>query len=63
MRGFVSVIDIRRHIESLAGFVDESYAKLCSEAHSDEPSNIAMVDAFLKSGDIVILMVLLNRKV
>jgi len=50
------------YIESLARFVDESYAKLSSEAHSDKPSDISMVKAFLESGDIIILMILLNRK-
>lgn len=50
------------YIESLANFVDESYAKLSGEAHSDEPSDISMVKAFLESGDIVILIILLNKK-
>ena len=51
------------YIEALASFIDESYAKLSREAHSDEPSDISMVKAFLESGDIIILIVLLTKKV
>lgn len=51
------------YVESLARFVDESYAKLSNEAHSDKPSDVLKVKAFLESGEIVVLMLLLNKKV
>ena len=48
-------------IESVASFVDESYARLCNEAHADKESDVTEVKAFLESGEIVILMILLKR--
>jgi RNA-directed DNA polymerase len=48
-------------IESVASFVDESYARLSTEAHADKESDVATVKAFLESGEIVILMILLKR--
>jgi hypothetical protein len=50
------------YIESLSRFVDESYAKLSNEAHSNTNLDPTIVKAFLDSGELVILMILLNRK-
>ena len=52
-----------QYIDSLSKFVDDSYAKLSQEAHSNTESEIAEVKAFLQSGELIILMILLNRKV
>jgi RNA-directed DNA polymerase len=50
------------YIDSLARFVDESYDKLSSEAHSSKESDIALVEGFLQSGDLIISMILMNKK-
>jgi len=51
------------YVESLARFIDETYTQLSKEVHSDKSSDISMVKAFLESGDIIILIILLNKKV
>lgn len=51
------------YIDSLSKFIDESYAKLSGEAHASRESDIANVKAFLQSGELLILIILLNRKV
>lgn len=52
-----------KYIEALSKFVDESYAKLSIEAHASKESDIPIVKAFLESGELVVLMILLHKKV
>ena len=55
----ISTLDF---IDSLAKFVNESYGKLSDEAHAEDESDVAMVEALLQAGEIVVLMILLNKK-